>query len=1287
MFRVGIDTGGTFTDLVAIEEDTGEVLVAKRPSTPGAPEQAVLEVLDASGVPPGEIERIALGTTIAANTRLVGSGATVIYVATAGFEDIPIIGSISRPHAYDPSWIKPDPGVRRRSCVGVVERVDKRGNVLIPLETAEVNRALDEIDKVASRLEGEELSIAVNLIFSYLAPEHERTLGAAIRDRFPDTPVSLSHEVAPIWREHPRSTTTILGASVKPTLLSFATALERELDARAVEAPLSIMKSNGGQMLARAAPERAAEIFLSGLAGGVIGGHFFAGIAGSSNAVTLDMGGTSTDVGLIVDARYGARAQYDLDWGISVVAAHIDFTCIGAGGGSIASVDESGLLQVGPASAGADPGPVCYGAGGTQPTVTDANLVLGRLDPEFFLGGEMDLELDAAEAALAKLGKQIGLGPQEAALALIATVNDNMASAVRKVTIDRGLDYRDFDLVAFGGAGPLHAADVAHSMGLRSSIIPLHPGLCSAFGTALADVRVDKSRTVHFRSDSLAGDDLTEIYHELEAQATLEISDEGYSGTPVFTRSAAVRYVLQSHEIEIPVPGESLGASAVDDFVASFHREHQDRFGFSTPGHTLEITRVTVTALGEVPRPELSSPSGELGPEPARHRDVWFGPEGPLATPIYFRQQLGEGATIDGPAIVEEPDSTTLVGLGQQLRVVSRGVLQVQPSAGRREASALARKAQAPEKDHVTLNVVNNRLRSICDEMVTTTLRTAHSPLFSESLDFTCMLFNRDRELISQAEMNPAIICAGLTTVPFVVEELGLDFFEPGDVIVHNDPYRGSCHMPEHLLLKPIFHQDELVGFSANIAHVAEIGGMAPGSFAATATEVFQEGLRLPPVKLIRRGEYVKDVWRLILANHRTPDASWGDFHAMIASLDVGEQRLVSLLDEHGLEAFTAVTKELIASAERWVRARIRQIPDGNYTFEDCMEDDGVVDRPLFFRADVEVSGDEVLVDFSASDKQALGPVNLTYVATSAATYAGILQSINAKDVPLNQGSFRPISIVAPPGSVLNVAYPGPSVGGNSEGQPRVINVIWGAMAQAMPDRASAADGGTACLFPIAGVHPDTGDYYATLLLEGGGWGARADTDGNHSLFVAHGSTIQLTPIEVLESRYPIVHVEYSLRDGSGGAGLSRGGLGTRRVFRVPAPEMTVGAFADRSKVSPWGIFGGGPARTQAFRVKRVGESAFRSFSEVFGTVSDTKFINITLYEGDEVMIESPGGGGYGPPEARDAERVLNDVHDRLIDVESARDDYCVALQEINGDLRIDREATAELRTRSDAAH
>ena len=604
MFRVGIDTGGTFTDLVAIEEDTGEVLVAKRPSTPGAPEQAVLEVLDASGVPPGEIERIALGTTIAANTRLVGSGATVIYVATAGFEDIPIIGSISRPHAYDPSWIKPDPGVRRRGCVGVVERVDKRGNVLIPLETAEVNRALDEIDKVASRLEGEELSIAVNLIFSYLAPEHERTLGAAIRDRFPDTPVSLSHEVAPIWREHPRSTTTILGASVKPTLLSFATALERELDARAVEAPLSIMKSNGGQMLARAAPERAAEIFLSGLAGGVIGGHFFAGIAGSSNAVTLDMGGTSTDVGLIVDARYGARAQYDLDWGISVVAAHIDFTCIGAGGGSIASVDESGLLQVGPASAGADPGPVCYGAGGTQPTVTDANLVLGRLDPEFFLGGEMDLELDAAEAALAKLGKQIGLGPQEAALALIATVNDNMASAVRKVTIDRGLDYRDFDLVAFGGAGPLHAADVAHSMGLRSSIIPLHPGLCSAFGTALADVRVDKSRTVHFRSDSLAGDDLTEIYHELEAQATLEISDEGYSGTPVLTAKRG-RQVCPAEPRDRNSGSGRIAGRVGGRRLRGLVPPRASRTGSVSrrPGHTLEITRVTVTALGEVPTP------------------------------------------------------------------------------------------------------------------------------------------------------------------------------------------------------------------------------------------------------------------------------------------------------------------------------------------------------------------------------------------------------------------------------------------------------------------------------------------------------------------------------------------------------------------------------------------------------------------------------------------------------------------------------------------------------------
>ena len=1041
MLRVGVDTGGTNTDLVAIDENGG-IVVAKRPSTAAAPEIGVLNALDGSGIAPEAVRHFVLGTTIATNARLQNTGARVIYLATAGFEDIPLIGSISRPHAYDLSWRRPEPGVARRDCLGVRERIDYHGDVITALEDAEIARVLDEVAAVlgeeghrsnGANGTGAACSIAVNFLFSYRNPAHEAALGAALRERFPGLPVSLSHEVAPIWREYHRATTTILAASVRPILQSFITDLERELEARSLPARLAIMKSNGGQMLSERAPDRTAEIFLSGLAGGVIGGHYFAAAEGAENAVTFDMGGTSCDVGMIEGGDYRSVPQIDLDWGIHVVAPHIDFTTIGAGGGSIAYVGQDGLLKVGPQSAGAEPGPACYGKGGTEPTVTDANVVLGRIDPDYFLGGRMPLDSAAARAAVATVAEPLGLTVEEAALTIVETVNDNMATAVRRVTIERGLDYRDFDLIAFGGAGPVHGAELARAVGMRRTLVPPYPGLCSAFGTVVADVRVEKSRTVAFRSDTMALGDIAEAYRSLEEQAVRELLEEGFEGEPVIARSASARYRLQSHEIELPVTPSVLAGTAAE-LVETFHAEHERRFDFKTPGHPVEIVRLTVLALGASAPPRLPGLEPGETPEPAARRVVWFRGTGAVETPVYQREALGAGITMEGPAVILEEDSTVIVAPDDRLIVHGSGVLEIAPASGARRARPQGKSAA---EDMVTLNVIRNRLDAICDEMDLEALRTAHSPLFSESKDFSCMLFNRDLELISQAQNNPAIICAGLNTVPFVVEELGEDYFEPGDVVVHNDPYRGSCHMPEHMLLEGIFVDGELVGYAAIIAHIAEIGGMVPGSFAVTASEVYQEGLRLPPIKLMKRGEHVEELWKVILANHRTPDATFGDFHAMLASLKVAGRRFPELIRDYGVDTIEAATKALMAASERWMREQIKAIPDGTYSFEDRYEDDPRNSTPHVFRVDVTVDDDEILVDYSRSDKQVDAAINLTYVATAAASYTGILQSINVRDVPLNQGVFRTITMICPPGSLLNVEHPGSSVGGNSDGQPQ----------------------------------------------------------------------------------------------------------------------------------------------------------------------------------------------------------------------------------------------------------
>ena len=457
---LGIDTGGTFTDLVALGAD-GSVRVAKAPSTPDAPLGALLSVLDKAAVPGAAIERIVHGTTVATNTVLQRRGAEVLYVATAGFEDIPFIQRINRKSEYDLHWLKPRPLVKRRNCLAVAERIDAQGQVVVPLEAAAMEQLAAQVAERGAE------AIAVCLLFSYLNPAHELELGAFLQQRFPSIPVSLSHRVAPMWREYERSSTTVADAYLKPLLSGYCPSIGAALRERSVNGPCSLLKSDGGTTGLAQAPERPVELLLSGLAGGVIGGAHFAREAGFEQAITLDMGGTSCDVGLLLDGEPQFTTDYEIEWGLPVAIPVIEVRTLGAGGGSIARIDKGGMLAVGPESAGARPGPGCYGAGGEAATVTDANLVLGRLNPDFFLGGELQLHPERAAAVIDPLARSLGLRREAAARAIVDLADENMTNAIRLLTIERGIDPRDFVLVAFGGAGPLHAAAIAAKLGIR----------------------------------------------------------------------------------------------------------------------------------------------------------------------------------------------------------------------------------------------------------------------------------------------------------------------------------------------------------------------------------------------------------------------------------------------------------------------------------------------------------------------------------------------------------------------------------------------------------------------------------------------------------------------------------------------------------------------------------------------------------------------------------------------------------------------------------------------------
>lgn len=558
--------------------------------------------------------------------------------------------------------------------------------------------------------------------------------------------------------------------------------------------------------------------------------------------------------------------------------------------------------------------------------------------------------------------------------------------------------------------------------------------------------------------------------------------------------------------------------------------------------------------------------------------------------------------------------------------------------------------------DPVTLTVIDNYLTSTCRDMGVTMMRASYSPIFNESLDFSCVIFDPEGQMLAQAEFCPSQIGTIKFTVNWTLDELGLDAFEPGDVLIHDDPYRGSGHVPEHMMLKPVFYNDRIFAFVANVAHMSEPGAKTPGGLSGDATEVFQEGLLLPPVKIKRRGEDVPDIWKIILANHRTPKVTYGDFRAMMASLDLAETRMIELLDTYGEEMVRAASAELLSIAERRMRAEIRSIPNGVYTFEDTIEDDGITDRDYPMRLRLLVLDEEIIADFTGSAPQATGPVNAIYAVTASAVYNAFLH-LTDPTIPRNEGCYRPFTIIAPPGTIVNCSFPAPVAGGNTETSPRITDMVFGALQRAIPDRIVASCGGTSSPFLFGGTDPRTGDLYAHFHFEGVGWGGRQGLDGNDMVVTINGNC-RNTPVEVFETRYPAFLIdEYRLLTDSGGPGQWRGGLGGQRILTV-TNEVTVSALLNRMKTDPWGVLGGGEGARGGLWYKAAGTDDWRTFVDAFGTHSPSKFSGILLKPGDQVKLVMPGGGGYGSPADRDRALIERDIANGFVSAERARIDY-----------------------------
>ncbi len=558
--------------------------------------------------------------------------------------------------------------------------------------------------------------------------------------------------------------------------------------------------------------------------------------------------------------------------------------------------------------------------------------------------------------------------------------------------------------------------------------------------------------------------------------------------------------------------------------------------------------------------------------------------------------------------------------------------------------------------DMVTMNIIDSTMVSICREMGITMMKTSYSTIFNEGLDFTCGLGNTRGDLIGVAEFNPSQIGGLPLVLQTSAQEIPPDEIEEGDVIVHNDPYRGGMHTPEHTFIKPVFYRGELMGYAVAIGHVAEVGGMVPGGFAGEATEIFHEGLRVPPVKIKERGEDVVEVWKLMLANYRTPRANYGDFRALISAVDVGAARLTALIEKYGPETFRETADDLMDYAESRMRAELSAFRDGVYSFEDYMEDDGIEDRPYKIHVDVHVQGDEVVVDYGGSDGQARGPINAVLSVAWSSAYNAILH-LTDPSIPKNSGCFRPIKIVAPGGSMVNADYPATCVGGNTETHIRIAYTIIAALAQCVPERAFATDAGTHSNFLFGATDPRSGDYVVCYDFTCAAWGGRPFADGNEVINCINGNS-RMVPIEVFEVRYPWMIEEYALQPDTAGPGRYRGAHALAKVLRAVDTDITVSSVSDRHKKRPWGLLGGGPGAVGGLFYQADGSDDWRPFTEAFGKTSPSKFANATIGPGDRVRLVAPGAGGYGDPAERDPGMIADDLSEGWITPDAARRDY-----------------------------
>jgi N-methylhydantoinase A len=1337
---IAVDVGGTFTDVVLLED--GEIKTAKVTTDPTTAYEPVIQGAAELGVKGSAVFNHA--STHGLNAIITRNLPKVAFLTTEGHRDILDHGRTWRPAEalLDPHWRRSfgdaaRPLVPRYLRRGIRERTLASGEVLIELDEQQAREELRVLARCGVR------GVAICLINAYVDHRHEERLRELVREELGDIACSISSEVSPLAKEYPRASTTVVDTFMKLIYSDYSDKLARGIERLGFTGQLNYADCAATLVPAERAMEQPFRIVFSGPAAGTVACAHLGQLIGERNLLCADVGGTSCDISAVTDGEPFVNTSFELEHDLIVNSLAIDISSIGAGGGSLVTVGGAGEILVGPGSAGADPGPACYGRGGTQPTTTDTCLLAGILSPSEFAGGRLQLDPELSREAFEALPSQLPFA-ERVRHAYAMGVN-NIAEGVFNVAIKNGIDPRDYSLLAYGAAGPMLLPAVLEAIHCKQVVVPPNPGLFSALGLLSTDQVFTANRSAYTVLGPEVAGEIDGLFTDMEEQVRSRFP-EGSQVT--LDRSFDGRLVGQTWETPfVTAPDGTIDAAAVERMIAIFHETYEQRSGnrfeaIPVEGVTFRVRAVLATDKVNYPRLPARV-SGDEPLAPVRTATLRYLSDQEEQAEVYERESLRAGDVVSGPAIITESLSTTHVGARQTASVGDYGQLvitqAVRPEIGERKATTVSADAAQSElasrlaemsdtefqsrygTDRFTASVIRNRLEYVVEHMSTGFLREAFSPILRDWYDFACTISG-------PAEMDYPMSVVSNSLVTFLgtmgdalrqsVSEFGPENLSPGDVLICNDPYRAGSHVNDVLFMRPVFHEGRLISFVNMRSHQMDMGGVVPGGFSGTKANTYENGLVIAPTLLYHEDMPVRSTFSLIFDNARFGEVMLPDLKSVFQHLKLGERLVLENVERYGIQPYLGTLRYAVdASAER-MRDAIAEIPDGDYTGSALVDADGIdAEEEYDIRVTLRKRGDLLEADLSGTSRQARTCINAGILDAKTAVGCALTMLLDPQ-TPFTTGTWRNVDIVVPPGSLLYSLPPEGAVMLPWESTSALITAVFRALNPILGGGAVGGDLGSLSLHNAAGVLPDGTPWTNAAQCGGehGPWGATRAGDGDSYSVIAMSNNLD-PATEAIEHDTPVVLLRKEAAIDTGGPGFHRGGAACiRDSLWLTAAEHWSSPFHVKSPTGV-GANGGDAGKLGAVwmfpdDVARIAERAelLPQESEVYAdSVPVAGMLDPSTYVADAggdyfYFASRPswktdanavfryltnGGGGWGDPFERAPERVMQDVRDGYVSIEFARDEYGVA---IVGDpradpegLEVDEEETAALRAQRKA--